>query len=497
MRPARFHTGDDVPETPRVRFAPSPTGHLHIGGARTAIYNWAFARHMGGVFVLRIDDTDPERSTVENTDAILRALRWLGLDWDEGPDTGGPFAPYFQTERAETYREALDALRASGDAYPCFCGPADLEMRREAARIGAASPGYDRSCRALSPQAANDRVTAGEPHAWRLAVPEDRGDVTFTDLVRGEMSFPSESLDDFVLVRGDGTPTYNFASIVDDSLMDITHVIRGDDHLSNTPRQILVLEALGRPVPCFAHLSMILGADGTRLSKRHGATSVEAYRDEGHLPEAVVNYLALLGWSPGDDSDAFSSSILVERFELGRVSRNPAIFDPVKLEWLNGVHIRELTAAEFVDRATPWLVDAGLLGVGDVAARRDWLEELAPMLAERVRRMDEIVPMVRFLFVTDVEIDPDARAKVALDSDATLAVLQAARQALASVPVFDAGSVETALRDVPTAVEAKPKVVFQALRVAITGSTVSLPLFESIALLGRDATLARIDAVLP
>jgi glutamyl-tRNA synthetase len=284
---------------------------------------------------------------------------------------------------------------------------------------------------------------------------------------------------------------------VDDSLMDITHVIRGDDHLSNTPRQILVLEALGRPVPCFAHLSMILGADGTRLSKRHGATSVEAYRDEGHLPEAVVNYLALLGWSPGDDSDAFSSSILVERFELGRVSRNPAIFDPVKLEWLNGVHIRELTAAEFVDRATPWLVDAGLLGVGDVAARRDWLEELAPMLAERVRRMDEIVPMVRFLFVTDVEIDPDARAKVALDSDATLAVLQAARQALASVPVFDAGSVETALRDVPTAVEAKPKVVFQALRVAITGSTVSLPLFESIALLGRDATLARIDAVLP
>jgi glutamyl-tRNA synthetase len=308
--------GDDVSDTPRVRFAPSPTGHLHIGGARTAIYNWAFARHNGGVFVLRIDDTDTQRSTDENMQAILRALSWLGLDWDEGPDAEGPYGPYLQTQRADTYRDALDALRASGDAYPCFCGPADLETRRAAARTGSGSAGYDRSCRALAPEAATRRIAAGEPHAWRLAVPEDRGDVTFTDLVRGEMSFPSDSLDDFVLMRSDGTPTYNFASIVDDSLMAITHVIRGDDHLSNTPRQILVLEALGRPVPFFAHLSMILGADGTRLSKRHGATSVEAYRDEGYLPEAVVNYLALLGWSPGDETNSFSPSLLVDRFEL-------------------------------------------------------------------------------------------------------------------------------------------------------------------------------------
>jgi glutamyl-tRNA synthetase len=486
-----------VSDTPRVRFAPSPTGHLHIGGARTAIYNWAFARHNGGVFVLRIDDTDPERSTDENMRAILRALSWLGLDWDEGPDAEGPYGPYLQTQRADTYRDALDALRASGDAYPCFCGPADLETRRAAARTGSGSAGYDRSCRALAPEAATRRIAAGEPHAWRLAVPEDRGDVTFTDLVRGEMSFPSDSLDDFVLMRSDGTPTYNFASIVDDSLMAITHVIRGDDHLSNTPRQILVLEALGRPVPFFAHLSMILGADGTRLSKRHGATSVEAYRDEGYLPEAVVNYLALLGWSPGDETNSFSPSLLVDRFELTRVSRNPAIFDPVKLEWLNGVHIRELTAASFVDRLVPWLVDAGLLADGDAAPRRAWLEELAPLLSERVRRMDEIGPMVRFLFVSDLEIDPDARAKVALDSDASQAVLQTARQALATVPVFDAGSVEAALREVPSTVDATPKAVFQTLRVATTGSTVSLPLFESIALLGRDATLARIDAVLP
>jgi glutamyl-tRNA synthetase len=486
-----------VSDTPRVRFAPSPTGHLHIGGARTAIYNWAFARHNGGVFVLRIDDTDPERSTDENMQAILRALSWLGLDWDEGPDVDGAYGPYFQTRRADTYRDALDALRASGGAYPCFCGPADLETRRAAARTGSSSAGYDRSCRALSPEAVAQKTAAGEAHAWRLAVPEDRGDVTFTDLVRGEMSFPSDSLDDFVLMRTDGTPTYNFASIVDDSLMAITHVIRGDDHLSNTPRQILVLEALGRPVPFFAHLSMILGADGSRLSKRHGATSVEAYRDEGYLPEAVVNYLALLGWSPGDETNSFPPSLLVDRFELARVSRNPAIFDPAKLEWLNGVHIRGLTAGSFVDRMVPWLVGAGMLDEADAAVRRAWLEELAPLLSERVRRMDEIAPMVRFLFVSDLEIDPDARAKAALDSDSSQAVLQAARHALATVPIFDAGSVEAVLRDVPSALGASPKAVFQALRVAITGSTVSLPLFESIALLGRDAALARIDAVLP
>jgi glutamyl-tRNA synthetase len=486
-----------VPDTPRVRFAPSPTGHLHIGGARTAIYNWAFARHTGGVFVLRIDDTDPERSTDENMQAILRALSWLGLDWDEGPDAEGPYGPYLQTQRADTYRDALDALRASGNAYPCFCGPADLETRRSAARTGSGAAGYDRSCRAFSPDVVAQRIAAGEAHAWRLAVPEDRGDVTFTDLVRGDMSFPSDSLDDFVLMRSDGTPTYNFASIVDDSLMEITHVIRGDDHLSNTPRQILVLEALGRPVPFFAHLSMILGQDGSRLSKRHGSTSVEAYRDEGYLPEALVNYLALLGWSPGDETNSFPPSLLVDRFELTRVSRNPAIFDPAKLEWLDGMHIRELTAAAFVDRMVPWLVDAGLLADGDAAPRRAWLEELAPLLSERVRRMDEIVPMVRFLFAADIEIDPDARAKATLDSDASQAVLRAARQALATVPIFDAGSVEAALRDVPATVDAKPKAVFQALRVAITGSTVSLPLFESIALLGRDAALARIDAVLP
>jgi glutamyl-tRNA synthetase len=486
-----------VPDTPRVRFAPSPTGHLHIGGARTAIYNWAFARHTGGVFVLRIDDTDPERSTAGNTDAILRALRWLGLDWDEGPECDGAFGPYFQTQRADTYVEALEALRSTGDAYPCFCSPADLEAGRGAARAKGGFAGYDRTCRSLPQSEASARIAAGDAHAWRLAVPEGRGDVAFLDLVRGEMSFAADVLDDFVLVRSDGTPTYNFASIVDDSLMAITHVIRGDDHLSNTPRQILVLEALGRPVPSFAHLSMILGADGARLSKRHGATSVEAYRDEGYLPDALVNYLALLGWSPGDETNAFLPPELVERFELTRVSRNPAIFDPAKLEWLNGVHIRELTPAGLVDRMLPWLVDAGLLSDGDAATRRLWLEELAPLLSERVRRMDEIAPMVRFLFVSDLEIDPDARAKVALDSEASRRMLEAARAALQAVSSFDAGSVEAALRDVPATVEAKPKAVFQAIRVAITGSTVSLPLFESIALLGRDATLARIDAVLP
>jgi glutamyl-tRNA synthetase len=488
-----------VPDTPRVRFAPSPTGHLHIGGARTAIYNWAFARHTGGAFILRIDDTDPERSTVANTDAIFRAMRWLGLDWDEGPEVGGSSGPYFQTQRGSTYIEALQALRSTADAYPCFCAPSYLEARREAARAKGGFAGYDRACRSMTEADAASRIAAGEAHAWRLAVPEGRGDVAFNDLVRGEMSFAADVLDDFVLVRGDGTPTYNFASIVDDSLMGITHVIRGDDHLSNTPRQILVLEALGRPVPAFAHLSMILGADGTRLSKRHGATSVEAYRDEGYLPEAVVNYLALLGWSPGDETNVFAPSLLAERFDLGRVSRNPAIFDPAKLEWLNGVHIRELTPAGLVDRMLPRLVDAGLITAAEAASpsRRAWLEELAPLLSERLRHMDEVVPMTGFLFASAVDIDPATREKVELGSDASVLVLGAARDALRALSAFDASSVETALREVPVVADARPKIVFQLIRVAVTGTTVSLPLFESISLLGRDATLARIDAVLP
>lgn len=477
--------------TVRVRFAPSPTGHLHIGGARTAIYNWAFARHNGGAFVLRIDDTDPERSTDENVQAILRSMRWLGLDWDEGPEVEGPFGPYFQTQRADTYEPALERMKERGHAYPCFCSAEQLESGREAARAKGGVSGYDRACRRILAADAATRIEAGEPHVWRVAVPEGRGDIVFDDAIRGEVRFPGDAMDDFILVRTDGSPTYNFATVVDDWMMEMTHIIRGDDHLSNTPRQIVVYEALEAPVPVFAHMSLIFGADGKRLSKRHGATSVESYRDEGILPEALLNYLALLGWSIDDKTTVFDRDTLVREFDLGRVSSSPGVWDPEKLEWMNGLYIRDLSAEEFVDRMIPWLESAGLLSTDDAVARRDWLLELAPLISERIKRFDEVASTVGFLFVGAVEIDDTTREKV-FTREGAGRVLDGAADELAHVRPFEAEAIEEALRALPARLEMKPKMVFQTVRVAVTGSMVSPPLFESIELLGRERCLQRL-----
>ncbi|MBN1320431.1 MAG: glutamate--tRNA ligase [Thermoleophilia bacterium] len=480
----------------RVRFAPSPTGALHVGGARTAVYNWAFARRTGGAFVLRIDDTDPGRSTAENTAQILRSLEWLGLDWDEGPGVGGLFGPYFQTERAGSYTSALSHMKADGSAYPCFCSAADLEAKRASVRageVGGGAGGYDRTCRRLHPEEMAARLAAGEPHVWRLAVPEGRGDIVVHDAVRGDTVFPASAMDDYVLVRGDGTPTYNFATVVDDANMEITHVIRGDDHLSNTPRQILVYEALGRPVPVFAHLSMIWGSDGKKLSKRHGATSVEAFRDEGYLAEALLNYLALLGWSLDGETTIVPPEVLKAEFSLERISMSPAVFDFEKLEWMNGVYIREMAPEEFMTRMTPWLEKAGFASAGELESRRDWLLALAPLVAERAKRMTDIAPMVRFLFDEEVAVDPAAAEKTLATEDAGR-VLAAGRKALVAVEPWTTTAIEDALRALPEALSVKPKQLFQMVRVAVTGSTVSLPLFESLELLGRERTLSRLDA---
>jgi glutamyl-tRNA synthetase len=484
-----------MPESVRVRFAPSPTGALHVGGARTAIYNWAFARRNGGSFILRIDDTDPGRSTAENTAQILRSLEWLGLDWDEGPEVGGPFGPYFQTERAENYAASLERMKANGSAYPCFCSTEELGVKRASARAGAHSGegahGYDRTCRRLDPAAAAARLAAGEPHVWRLAVPKDRGDIVVIDAVRGETVFPASAMDDYVLVRGDGTPTYNFATVVDDADMQITHVIRGDDHLSNTPRQILVYEALGHPVPMFAHLSMIWGADGKKLSKRHGATSVEAFRDEGYLPEALLNYLALLGWSLDGETTIVPPEVLKTQFSLERISMSPAVFDFEKLEWMNGVYIRNIAPEVLTTRVFPCIEEAGLAPAGDLEARPDWYLALAPLVSERLKRTTEIVPMVRFLFTENVVIDPSAAEKVLAKEGAGLA-LAATCDTLAALDGWTPGMIEDSLRVLPETLGVKPKQVFQVLRVAVSGSMVSLPLFESLALLGRERTLARL-----
>jgi glutamyl-tRNA synthetase len=480
-----------VTDNVRVRFAPSPTGHLHIGGARTAIYNWAFARHLGGTFVLRIEDTDPERSTEENTQAIIRAMKFLGLDYDEGPEVGGDFGPYFQTQRFDRYAAGLEQLKSTGHVYPCFCSAETLDAKRAEGRERGGFAGYDGTCRSLSAEAAQARISAGEPHVWRLRVPEDRGDITFVDAVRGETTFAADNVDDFVCARTDGSPTYNFAVVMDDADMRITHVIRGDDHLSNTPKQIVVYEALGVPVPTFAHLSMIWGPDGKRLSKRHGATSVEAYAELGYLPEAIMNYLALLGWSLDGETTIIDAETLTSSFSLERISKNPAIFDVEKLDWMNGVYLRELSSEMFVERALPWLVAAGLTDAADVASRPEWFARLVPLVAERVKRLDEVADKVAFLFV-EPDVDESAIEKV-LAKEGSGRALTAASQALATC-AWDPEAIEAAMRELPEALGMKPKAVFQALRVATTGSMVSPPLFESLELLGRERTLARIGA---
>ena len=481
----------------RVRFAPSPTGKLHIGGARTAIYNWAFARANHGTFILRIDDTDPTRSTDENTQIILRAMRWLGLDWDEGPEVGGAYGPYKQTERLQLYKDAAQRLWDEGRAYPCFCTPEQLEADREAARARKDPfQGYQRRCRHLSREKAQARIDAGEPYVLRIKVPEDRGDVVIHDAVHGEVVFDAKELDDFVIFRSDGTPTYNFATVVDDAMMKITHVIRGDDHLSNTPRQVMVYEALGAPVPEFAHISMILGADGKKLSKRHGATSVEEYRDAGYLPDAFVNYLALLGWSLDGETTIIPRDVLASRFSLDRISKNPATFDPKKLDWINAEYINAMSDAEFADKIMlPELGRAGLIGVDD-EFDETWVDVLAAIVKPRTKMPADCVAVAAPVFSTADDLEYDEKSvKKGLAKEGMGAVLDAAKLALGAIPAdaWTPEEIDGALEPLPDALDLKKRVVFQAVRVAECGNMVSPPLGETMALIGKEDCMARLE----
>ena len=481
----------------RVRFAPSPTGKLHIGGARTAIYNWAFARANGGTFILRIDDTDPTRSTDENTQIILRAMRWLGLDWDEGPEVGGDFGPYAQTERLDMYKEAAQKLWDAGRAYPCFCTTEQLAADRAAAQARKDPfQGYQRRCRDLSRDEAQARIDAGEPYVLRIKVPADRGDVVIHDAVHGDVAFDAKELDDFVIFRSDGTPTYNFATVVDDAMMGITHVIRGDDHLSNTPRQVMVYEALEAPVPTFAHISMILGADGKKLSKRHGATSVEEYRDAGYLSDAFVNYLALLGWSLDGETTVIPRDVLASQFSLERISKNPATFDPKKLDWMNAEYINAMSDADFADQIMlPELHEAGLIDDG-FEADEAWIDALAAIVKPRTKMPADAVGVAAPVFATaqTLEYDEKSVAK-GLAKEGMGAVLDAARAALEAVSAnaWTPETIDVALEPLPEALDAKKRIVFQAVRVAVCGNMVSPPLGETMALIGKDDCLARID----
>jgi nondiscriminating glutamyl-tRNA synthetase len=456
----------------RVRFAPSPTGSLHLGNARTALFNWLVARKAGGTLVLRVEDTDTERQTEGSEEQILEDLRWLGLDWDEGPDKGGSFGPYRQSERRELYAAAAERLLEKGKAYRCFCTSEELEAQRSANREAGRAPHYSGRCRAIPEAESLERVESGEAFTIRFAtgaenpVTAERR-VGFTDRLRGTVEFLLAELGDTVIIRADGRPTYNFAVVVDDTQMNINLVVRGDDHLSNTPRQVLMFEALGEPCPEFVHLPMVRGADGSRLSKRHGAMSVGEYRKQGYPVAGLLNALALLGWAPSGDRTIVSVAEIVEDFELDRVHRAPATFDLDKLDWICGRHIQQAPEASLVQPVGERLIETGYLP-GEALKAEDWLTGVVGLLVKSIQHFDQVPERARGLFNTGGEpITEDARA--ALQSDGAAAVVRGLAELAASDPPTDADSwkqLKAALRD---RCGLKGKELFHPLRVAITG----------------------------
>jgi glutamyl-tRNA synthetase len=467
--------------TVRVRFAPSPTGHLHIGGARTALYNWLFARHEGGVFILRSDDTDTERSAAEFHEDILEGLTWLGLDWDEGLETGGSHGSYRQSDRFERYREVAHGLVASGHAYYDLATSEQLESLRRAAQGENRSPVYRGEFR-------SDGPVPNAPIRFAIDRPGTTG---FDDVIRGTIRFDHDDVDDFVILRSDGTPTYHLASTVDDVDYGITHVVRGEDILSSTPKHIAITAAMGSQPATYAHLALIHGPDGTKLSKRHGHTALRAYREAGYLPEAMRNYLAILGWSPGDDEEIVPLETMVERFDLGEVSRNPAVFDPAKLEWMNGVYIRAIPGGRFVEVSLP-LVEQAVGRVLDPAEKRAF-ESVAPLIQERAKTLVEVPAQSRFLFVDEVEYDPASWDKVMTGPEATVAVEWAIAR-LDALGDWSTAAIEEALRTMLDEQGLSAGKGLQPIRVAVTGSSVSPPLFESMEALGKERSLSRLRA---
>jgi glutamyl-tRNA synthetase/nondiscriminating glutamyl-tRNA synthetase len=482
----------------RVRFAPSPTGHLHVGNARTALFNWLMARGGGGTLILRIEDTDVERSTRASEDAILEDLHWLGLQWDEGPDVGGPMGPYRQSERMPLYRSHAERLLETGRAYHCFCPPERLEAARQAALAAGQPPKYSGACRSIRPAEARARIAAGERAVVRFQVPAGR-EVAFADLVRGDVRFHTSVIGDPVLLRSDGTPAYNFAVVVDDALMAITHVVRGEDHISNTPRQILIYEALGYAPPAFAHLALVMGPDHTPLSKRHGATSVAEFRAKGYLPEALVNYLALIGWSPGGDEELLPVEELARRFSIGAVGHSAGVFDEEKLAWVDRHYLRTAEPSRLVRLALPHFT-----GAGHVREQRprgvDFLAEVVPMAASAVDRLDEIPSRLAFLFAFDpAAAVADTEVREVLGHEGARAVIECLARELSRTPRLTS---RDAFRAVAGAVRQqtgqKAKGLFHPIRVALTGAAggpeldLAVPAIDRGADLPDDAGLAPI-----
>jgi glutamyl-tRNA synthetase len=477
----------------RVRFAPSPTGYLHIGGARTALFNWLFARRHGGTFVLRIEDTDAERSTWDMVQGIVDGLRWLGLDWDEGPDVGGPHAPYFQSQRVDRYCTLAQRLVSEQRAYFCYCAPELLQQKRAAAEAGGGGWIYDRTCCALAAEDHARLEAAATPRAVRFKIPP--GQTVFDDLVHGRITFDNANIEDFVLLRSDGHPTYQLSVVADDVDMAITQVVRGDDHISNTPKQILLYEALGAPVPRFAHVPLILGPDKKRLSKRHGATSVMEYHRLGYVPEAMVNFLALLGWSPGDDRELFTREQLIGEFALEGISSGNAVFNPEKLDWFNQQHLARLPIDDLAARVRPRLEEASLWRDALAGRDRDWYHRVLELLRPRVKTLPQFVEEGRPFFADGVQHDPAAVARH-LHTAGMRDHLIAIRDALGAIEPFAQQPLESSLRGLAEQRGVKAGVFIHAVRVAVTGRAASPGLFEVLELLGRERTLERLTRAL-
>lgn len=483
----------------RVRFCPSPTGNPHVGMVRTALFNWAFARHVGGTFVFRIEDTDSARDSEESYDALLDSLRWLGLTWDEGPEVGGPYGPYRQSQRLDIYADVAAKLLNGGFAYRCYCTAEELDAQRELAKKENRAPGYEGTCRDLT---ADQRVafeTEGRTSVVRFRMP-DR-DCTWNDLVRGEVTFGHEHVPDYVLVRGNGEPLYTLVNPVDDAMMRITHVLRGEDLLSSTPRQIALYEALAAigvsdgTTPLFGHLPYVMGEGNRKLSKRDPESALLMYREEGYLPEALLNYLALLGWSMGDDQEFFSMEQMAAAFQIDRVSANPARFDLKKCTSINGDWIRSLSVDDLIARIVPRLADAGLVSNPPSVDQQAILNEAVPLIQERLENLKQAVGMLGFLLVQPDEFtldEADAKAVLGEDADETLA---AAMSVLEQLPEWSTDAIHEALKSaLVEGLGLKPKFAFGPVRVAITGRRISPPLFESMEILGREVSLARLNS---
>jgi glutamyl-tRNA synthetase len=484
--------------TVRVRMAPSPTGSPHVGMVRTALFNWAFARHHGGSFVFRIEDTDKERSTQESYDAIIELMRWLGLDWDEGPEVGGPHAPYFQSQRGDLYADALVRLRESRFTYDCFCTTEEVEARRKAS--GSKVMGYDGFCRDLPAEQRAAFEAEGRKPVVRFRMPD--GSITWRDLVRGEVTFETRFVPDYALCRANGDPLYTLVNPVDDAYMEITHVLRGEDLLSSTPRQLALYDALrelgiAKVTPEFGHLPYVMGEGNKKLSKRDPEAHALAYRDQGFLPEGLLNYLALLGWAIAADRDVFSMEEMVEAFEIRDVNPNPARFDIKKAEAINAAHMRLLSVDEMTDRVLPYLKAAGVVSDPLRDADAQLLEQAMPLIAERINKLTEAVDMLGFLFVDEASFARDPADAEKLLNDDGRAVVRRSLDALDDLREWSTSSIQAALQaELVDGMGLKPRTAFGPVRVAVTGRRISPPLFESMELLGRDRSLARLQSAL-